>query len=88
MSERIPLTILSNLVYDEEYARQVMPFIQPEYFEERTDRVVFEQVASFLTEYDALPSKEVLHIEIEKRTDITQDEHTTITQLVSSLATE
>tara|TARA_B100002019_G_scaffold47570_1_gene40181 strand:- start:2879 stop:4267 length:1389 start_codon:yes stop_codon:yes gene_type:complete len=88
MSERIPLTILSNLVYDEEYARQVMPFIQPEYFEERTDRVVFEQVASFLTEYDALPSKEVLHIEIEKRTDITQDEHTTITQLVSSLASE
>ena len=44
-TERVPLTILSNLLYDEVYARKVLPFIRDEYFEERTDRVVFQQIA-------------------------------------------
>ncbi len=31
--ERLELTILRNLVYNEDYSRKVIPFIQPDYFE-------------------------------------------------------
>ena len=48
MTERVPLTILKNLIHNETYTRQVIPFIEPDYFEERTDRIVFEEVAKFL----------------------------------------
>ena len=83
--ERVPLTILKNLIHSEEYSRKVLPFVLPEYFEEKTDRVVFEEISNFLKAYDTLPTKEVLHIELEKRTDLSQDEFSLSDQLVSSL---
>ena len=88
MTERVPLTILKNPIHNETYTRQVIPFIEPDYFEERSDRIVFEEVAKFLNEYDKTPTKEVLHIEVEKRLDVTEDEYKTIEQLISALDTE
>jgi replicative DNA helicase len=85
MAERVPLTILKNLLNREEYTRKVLPFIKAEYFDERTDKVIFEEIGSFITKYDSLPLKEVLFIEIEKRTDITQDEFKLCEQLIVSL---
>ena len=86
MTERVALTILQNLIHDEKYTRQVIPFIQPDYFEDRSDKVVFEEVSNFLDKYDKLPTKEALHIEVQKRVDITEDEFSKIEQLVSSLS--
>ena len=86
MTERVALTILQNLIHDEKYTRQVIPFIQSDYFEDRSDKVVFEEVSNFLDKYDKLPTKEALHIEVQKRVDITEDEFSKIEQLVSSLS--
>ena len=85
VSERIPLTILKNLLHDEEYTRKVLPFIQSDYFEEVSDKTVFEEISSFLKQYDSLPTKEILHIEVEKRSDLNQDQFTTINQLIDAL---
>ena len=85
VSERVPLTILNNLIHDEEYTRKVIPFIEEDYFEERSDKVVFEEISTFLKEYDSLPSKEVLLIEVGKRTDLTQDEFQSTEQLINAL---
>ena len=35
MMDRIEKVILRNLVYNEEYLRKVIPFIEPDYFNER-----------------------------------------------------
>ncbi len=85
VSERVPLTILKNLLHDEEYTRKVLPFIEPDYFDETTDRTVFEEIASFLKQYDSLPTKEILNIEVEKRTDLSQDQFVSIGQLIDAL---
>ena len=83
--ERVETTILSNLIFNEEYTRKVLPFICSEYFEEKTDRIVFEETSSFLEKYDKIPTKEILNIEIQKRTDLSQDEYSLATRLVDSL---
>ena len=72
--ERIETTILRNLVYEEEYSRKVIPFIQPDYFENRTDKVIFEEISQFIVKYDAAISIEALNIELDNRTDLTEDE--------------
>jgi len=72
--DRIEKVILRNLVYNEEYLRKVLPFIEPDYFNERNERVVFEHITKYASEYNSLITKEVLQIEIEVRRDITQDE--------------
>ena len=72
--DRIEKVILRNLVYNEEYLRKVLPFIEPDYFNDRSERIVFQHITKYAAEYNSLITKEVLQIEIEDRRDITQDE--------------
>ena len=72
--DRIEKVILRNLIYNEEYLRKVLPFVEPDYFNDRNERVVFEHITKYAAEYNSLITKEVLQIEIEDRRDITQDE--------------
>ena len=72
--ERIETTILRNLVYEEEYSRKVIPFIQPDYFENRTEKVIFEEIAQFIVKYGSAITIEALNIELDNRSDLTEDE--------------
>ena len=83
--EKIETTILRNLLFNNEYCRKVLPFIKSEYFENLHEKVVFEEICKFIVAYDNLATKEVLLIETEKRTDITEDTYKTICDYVSKL---
>ena len=85
MMEKIENTVLKNLIHDDAYMRKVLPFIKNEYFERRSDQILFETISSFITKYDSLPTKEVLTIEFDKRDDISQQEHGELTQTVGEL---
>ena len=56
--ERIETTILRNLVFNEEFARKTIPFIEPDFFEQRTDKILFEEIVSFITKYDSCATLE------------------------------
>ena len=83
--ERLEHTILRNLVYNEDYSRKVIPFIQPEYFEQRSERVVFEEIVQFIVKYNSAITKEALGIEIENRTDLTETDVKDIREICTSL---
>ena len=80
--ERLELTILRNLVFNETYSRKVIPFIQPDYFEQRTEKVVFEEIVKFIVKYGSAITPEALNIEIENRTDINESEIKEVRSLV------
>jgi replicative DNA helicase len=65
--EKIEFLILRNLLYNEEYTRKVLPFIKAEYFEDSNQKIIFEEIYSFITEYNKLATKEVLYIELGKK---------------------
>ena len=83
--DKIEFLILRNLLYNEKYLRKVLPFIQKEYYENVNQKVVFEEIVSFVEKYNELPTKEVLNIEIEKRKDINEQSYKEVSHLVSSL---
>ena len=68
--EKVEFLILRNLLHNEEYLRKVVPFLKSEYFEDEKQKIVYQEIASFVEEYNELTTKEVLCIEIEKRKDI------------------
>ena len=72
--ERIETTILRNLVCEEEFSRKVIPFIEPDYFENKTEKVIFQEISQFIVKYDSAITIEALNIEIENRTDLTETE--------------
>ena len=63
--ERIETTILRNLVFDEDYARKVIPFIQPDFFEVSTEKTIFQEIVHFIVKYNSNITLEALQIEIE-----------------------
>ena len=83
--DKVEILILRNLLYNEEYLRKVVPFIKVDYFEDPQQKIVFEEVHKFVTEYNQPATKEVLCIEVEKRQDINDTSFQEITKLISYL---
>ena len=83
--ERLELTILRNLIFNEDYARKVIPFIQPEYYEQRVEKIVFEEIVEFIVKYGSSITIEALNIEIDNRRDLTESENKEIVELLSKL---
>ena len=74
LMERIETTILKNLIHNEEYSRKVIPFIEPTYFEQRSEKVIFEEITQFIVKYGSAITTEALNIEVENRTDLNESE--------------
>ena len=83
--DNVEFLILRNLLHNEEYVRKVIPFIKADYFENRSQKIVYEEILKFVEEYNKPVTKEILCIEAEKRQDITDGDYKEITQLISSL---
>jgi len=83
--EKIEFLILRNLLYNEQYLRKVIPFLKSEYFEDQNQKIVFEEILSFVNKYNQLATKEVLCIEVEKRTDINDTTFKEIIHLIGCL---
>ena len=86
--DKVEILILRNLIYFEDYARKVIPFVKKEYFESESHKIVFEEIYSFLSSYDKLPTKEAISIEVEKRDDITQETFKESSNIITSLHDE
>ena len=82
--ERIESTILRNLVFNEEYSRKVIPFIEPDYFEQRTEKIIFEEITQFIVKYGSAITTEALTIELENRTDLSEVEVKDSREIISS----
>ena len=73
MIDKIEKKILSNLIFNEDYLRKVIPFIQDIYFDIHSEKIIFQEINEFVVKYGTCPTKSVLFIEIENRTDLSED---------------
>ena len=88
LMDSVEFLILKNLLHNEEYVRKVIPFIKADYFEDLTQKIVFEEISSFVEQYNKPATKEILCIEAEKRSDINDSSYKDVTNLISSLENE
>jgi len=86
--ERVEFLVLKSLLHNEDFLRKTIPFIKPEYFQDTNQKVVFEEILDFVNQYNDSPTREVLSIEIEKRSDVTEQSFKDLTHLVSCLEDE
>jgi len=63
----------------------MIPFIQPDYFEQKTEKVIFEEIVQFIVKYGSAITIEALNIEVENRTDLTEDQIKEIREINKSL---
>ena len=88
MTQTIERTALSQLLTNEDYARKVMPHMKGDYFSDRTERTVFEEIQKFVEKYNALPTKDTLEIEIDTRRDLNEDDIKKVLTVVNELSVD
>lgn len=64
-SDNIEDIILSTLISDEFYLRNVLPYLKDEYFTNTPHTKVYGLIREYFNEYNGLPSVSALHIELE-----------------------
>ena len=86
--KNIEKTILANLIHNEDYARKVLPFIKETYFQDRNEKIVFSEIASFSEKYSKFPTLTSLEVELDSRKDLTEQQYKDIKELVSTLTND
>ena len=82
------LLILTNLLCNEQYVRKVTPFLKSEYFTEFNYRIIFDELHAYINKYNSLADKNILYIELEKRTDLTDDGFQQVKGIIESIICE
>lgn len=78
-------TILSHLIYNETYARKVLPFIKEEYFTDKPYSIIFKLIYDYVEKYNAIPTKEALYIDLSKSREVNETEYATIKNKIAGL---
>ena len=81
----IERTALSELISNENYARKVLPHMKVDYFSDRSERIVFEEIQKFVEKYNTLPNKTSIEIEIDTRRDLNEQDVKAVIDVVKSL---
>ena len=83
--DKIEFLILKNVLNNEDYMRKVVPFVKADYFEDSNQRVVFEEIFNFVSQYNEVPTREIISIEVEKRKDLNETTLKEVSHLIGCL---
>ena len=86
--QTIERTALTQLVSNEEYARKVLPFIKKDYFSDRIERTIFEEITKFVEKYKKIPTQTSLEIEVQNRKDLNETDFEKVISVVKTLKTD
>ena len=74
LTNRIETTILSNLVYNEEYTRKVIPFLKEDYFQDGVEKIIFQTIWAYAEKYKSNPTIDALVIDVQDKA-INEDQY-------------
>lgn len=78
--------VLSGLVFNEDFFRRVVPFVQPEYFVDKTDEIIYSTVKSYVEKYNASPPKSAIFLRISEMDNLSEHQLVAIEERVEELA--
>lgn len=80
--------ILKNLVLNEDYARKVVPFLQEEYFQDKSEKTVFNIVSKFILKYNNIPTKDAVLISLGDEKTLGESEFKKCTSIADEMYKE
>jgi len=64
MQNRIEESILKNLFVSDTFTRKVIPYLEEDYFSDRSERLVYKQINEYFMKYNECPTHEALNIQL------------------------
>jgi len=62
------------LIFNEDYARKILPFIKSEYFADNTEKILFQEIEEYINHYKNLPTYESLLINFTESKKLTEQQ--------------
>ncbi len=62
---RIEISIIKNLIQNDQFARKVIPFLKPEYFADSSEQLVYKEITHYFEKYTKSPTLEALLINLD-----------------------
>jgi len=85
---RVERIILKHLINNEPYTRKVIPFLFKEYFGDTNEQTVFEKIKDFLNDYNKIPTKEALVVELDNDKSLNDDQFQECGKIIKDLVVE
>ena len=82
---RIELMVLKHLLNDEGYARRTLPYLKSDYFQERHEKTIYQEIDKYISQYNALPTREALVIELDNNGKISDEDFTECSSIIGEL---
>ena len=70
----IEKTILCNLIYNDDFTRKALPFLEQEYFSDIVVRKIYNLINNFHLEYNQCPTKEAILVELDDSEGLSDDQ--------------
>jgi len=65
---------LRNLIRNEDYLRKVLPFLKNEYFTDKTEKIIYEEINKFTETYNSTPTIESIELAVKERRNLSDEE--------------
>lgn len=69
----------------ESFVRKAIPYLKSDLFQERAEKLLFDEIQSYIVKYNMPPPKEALTVAFNNKTHISEADYTALTELVDSL---
>lgn len=66
--------ILKNLFLNEQYLRKILPYLKSEYLQEKSEKVLFDQVKKYVLKYNRIPTHEAIQVEVSNLDGLFEEE--------------
>ena len=84
-NQTIERTALGQLVSNEEFARKALPHMKGDYFSDKTEKTIFEEITKFVDKYNKIPTQTSLEIEVQGRKDLNEEEYKKVVAVIQTL---
>ena len=85
INQTIERTALGQLVSNEEFARKALPHMKGDYFSDKTEKTIFEEITKFVDKYKKIPTQTSLEIEVQSRKDLNEEEYKKVVAVIQTL---
>ena len=80
--------ILSQLISNEQYLRNVSPHLKSEYFEDKLERKIHEIIMDFFSKYNKSPTKRIIELSVREQKSLNQTDYDNIVSIIHGLDDE
>lgn len=86
MNLNLEKVILKSLFNQEQYTRKILPYLKSDYFNDRNERIVFEELRKYILKYNTQPSYEAIQIVISDLDNLFENDFKNCTDLIDELS--